>query len=76
MLNHNSTLFNEGGEYTFGGYDSSKVGGKLTTVPVDNSQGLHFMNLLRIVFMEEIPVFIKQKKLSNPWNRFLGHHRF
>lgn len=28
-----------GGEYIFGGYDESKVGGTLTTVPVDNSQG-------------------------------------
>ncbi|RUS17246.1 rhizopuspepsinogen precursor [Endogone sp. FLAS-F59071] len=28
-----------GGEYVFGGYDSAKVGGTLTTVPVDNSQG-------------------------------------
>ncbi|KAG2186218.1 hypothetical protein INT43_002656 [Umbelopsis isabellina] len=28
-----------GGEYIFGGYDQSKVGGTLTTVPVDKSQG-------------------------------------
>ncbi|KAI9287151.1 rhizopuspepsin 4 precursor [Umbelopsis sp. AD052] len=28
-----------GGEYVFGGYDSTKFNGKLTTVPVDNSQG-------------------------------------
>ncbi|KAG0163389.1 hypothetical protein DFQ28_011755 [Apophysomyces sp. BC1034] len=28
-----------GGEYVFGGYDESHVGGTLTTVPVDNSQG-------------------------------------
>ncbi|RUS17238.1 aspartic proteinase IV [Endogone sp. FLAS-F59071] len=28
-----------GGEYIFGGYDSSKVGGDLTTIPIDNSQG-------------------------------------
>ncbi|KAI9282195.1 rhizopuspepsin 6 precursor [Sporodiniella umbellata] len=28
-----------GGEFIFGGYDSSKIKGKLTTVPVDNSQG-------------------------------------
>ncbi|CAO3683166.1 unnamed protein product [Umbelopsis vinacea] len=28
-----------GGEYIFGGYDQSKVGGTMTTVPVDNSQG-------------------------------------
>jgi hypothetical protein len=28
-----------GGEYVFGGYDSSKFTGDLTTVPVDNSQG-------------------------------------
>jgi Eukaryotic aspartyl protease len=28
-----------GGEYIFGGYDQSKVGGTLTTVPVDSSQG-------------------------------------
>ncbi|RUS26632.1 rhizopuspepsinogen precursor [Jimgerdemannia flammicorona] len=28
-----------GGAYTFGGYDKSKIGGNLTTVPVDKSQG-------------------------------------
>ena len=28
-----------GGEYVFGGYDSTKFKGTLTTVPVDNSQG-------------------------------------
>ncbi|KAH8555592.1 rhizopuspepsin precursor-like protein [Umbelopsis sp. PMI_123] len=28
-----------GGEYVFGGYDSTKFKGNLTTVPVDNSQG-------------------------------------
>ncbi|CAO3676263.1 unnamed protein product [Umbelopsis ramanniana] len=28
-----------GGEYIFGGYDETKVGGTLTTVPVDSSQG-------------------------------------
>lgn len=28
-----------GGEYVFGGYDSTKFTGALTTVPVDNSQG-------------------------------------
>ncbi|CEG73417.1 Putative Rhizopuspepsin 4 [Rhizopus microsporus] len=28
-----------GGEYIFGGYDSSKIKGELTTVPIDNSQG-------------------------------------
>lgn len=30
---------NIGGEYIFGGYDKKKIGGKLTTVPVDNSSG-------------------------------------
>ncbi|RUS34704.1 rhizopuspepsinogen precursor [Jimgerdemannia flammicorona] len=29
-----------GGEYVFGGYNKNKVGGTLTTIPVDNSQGL------------------------------------
>ncbi|KAG1442111.1 hypothetical protein G6F56_011202 [Rhizopus delemar] len=28
-----------GGEYIFGGYDSSKFSGSLTTIPVDNSNG-------------------------------------
>ncbi|RUP44168.1 rhizopuspepsin 6 precursor [Jimgerdemannia flammicorona] len=28
-----------GGEYVFGGYNKDKVGGTLTTIPVDNSQG-------------------------------------
>ncbi|KAG1252412.1 hypothetical protein G6F68_011797 [Rhizopus microsporus] len=28
-----------GGEYIFGGYDSSKYSGSLTTIPVDNSNG-------------------------------------
>ncbi|KAI8067014.1 rhizopuspepsin 2 precursor [Gilbertella persicaria] len=28
-----------GGEYVFGGYDSSKFSGSLKTVPIDNSQG-------------------------------------
>ncbi|KAF7730837.1 Type I transmembrane sorting receptor [Apophysomyces ossiformis] len=28
-----------GGEYVFGGYDESHIGGPLTTVPIDNSDG-------------------------------------
>ncbi|KAG1147805.1 hypothetical protein G6F37_002243 [Rhizopus arrhizus] len=28
-----------GGEYVFGGYDSSKFKGSLTTIPIDNSEG-------------------------------------
>jgi hypothetical protein len=34
-----------GGEYVFGGYDKTKVGGTLTTVPVDNSQGFWQINV-------------------------------
>ncbi|KAI9265594.1 rhizopuspepsin precursor-like protein [Sporodiniella umbellata] len=34
-----------GGEYIFGGYDSSKFKGPLTTVPVDSSQGWYSINV-------------------------------
>ncbi|KAF7721268.1 Rhizopuspepsin-2 [Apophysomyces ossiformis] len=34
-----------GGEYVFGGYDESHVGGTLTTVKVDNSQGFWGINV-------------------------------
>ncbi|KAF7722967.1 hypothetical protein EC973_002478 [Apophysomyces ossiformis] len=34
-----------GGEYVFGGYDSNHIGGQLTTVPVDNSQGWYSINI-------------------------------
>ena len=34
-----------GGEYTFGGYDASKIKGPLTTVPVDKSQGYWTINI-------------------------------
>ncbi|ORX50170.1 rhizopuspepsin 4 precursor [Hesseltinella vesiculosa] len=37
FLGHTST--GGGGEYVFGGYDTAKVSGSLTTVTVDNSQG-------------------------------------
>ncbi|RUS13754.1 rhizopuspepsin 6 precursor [Endogone sp. FLAS-F59071] len=34
-----------GGEYVFGGYDTTKIGGPLTQVPVDSSQGFWQINV-------------------------------
>ncbi|RUS31440.1 rhizopuspepsin 6 precursor [Jimgerdemannia flammicorona] len=37
-----------GGEYVFGGYNRAKVGGTLTTVAVDNSQGWYAINIKNV----------------------------
>ncbi|KAG0166134.1 hypothetical protein DFQ28_009043 [Apophysomyces sp. BC1034] len=34
-----------GGEYIFGGYNPNHIGGQLTTVPVDNSQGWYSIDI-------------------------------